>query len=206
MRKTKIKISAFTSSLFFLVTFGVKKGEFFKEFDHQLMLKAAALRTDALNGPIVDVTALGSRTLIISFYLITIALFYALKLPRAALQLVAAGIGAAVLSPVMKGFIERERPTEVTALVKVSTHSYPSGHTLGATVFYFTIALLLSSIFSSNVAKVSSFLVCFMIILAVGLSRIYLGVHYPSDVLGGTLLGISWALVVSLIFGFGWAA
>lgn len=163
------------------------------------MYKVASFRTDWFNGPAVDITALGSRTLVITFYILATVCLLVMKNVQGFIHLVIAGLGAGILSPLMKNLIERNRPSEVEALAKVSSHSYPSGHSLGAAVFYLTLAMILTPLFESLSIRSAILVISFLIIISVGFTRIYLGVHYPSDILGGTLLGVAWALLVSYL-------
>ena len=189
----KHRIAIITSIIFLLITVGITTGEGIASLDRMIILKVASFRMEGINGPVVDVTALGSRTLIITFYILTVSLFLALKKRKSALHLVIAGIGAGVLAPLIKMLVGRARPVEVEALVKVSGHSYPSGHSLAAAVFYFSLGLILTTFFESRSVRIGILMISVMIIAAVSLSRVYLGVHYPSDILGGTLLGMTWA-------------
>ena len=119
-----------------------------------------------------------------------------------ALQLVAASVGAGILTGTIKNFIDRPRPAEVTELIQVSGFSYPSGHSLGAAALYLTVAILVCRHLQSTGHKIAILAMTAAIVLLVGTSRIYLGVHYPSDVASGISLGTAWALLLAGCFSF----
>lgn len=154
------------------------------------------LRHAAWNGIMVDLTALGSLTLLIIFCLFGMLLFSLLRDFRGAVSLLAGSLGALFLSAVVKKIVGRPRPA-VEHLVEVSGHSYPSGHSLGATAVYFLLMLLVVRHFPRVGARAALFLATSLLILAIATSRLYLGVHYFSDVTGGILLGGGWACLVA---------
>jgi undecaprenyl-diphosphatase len=118
---------------------------------------------------------------------------------RPALALVVAMVGVPLLSRGLKTIYARARPDVIAHLEDVSSPSFPSGHTLGSVVFCTTIALLVFE----HIARPSLrlFVVGFSLCVGglVAASRVYLGVHYPSDVMGGALVGITWSLCVAAV-------
>jgi undecaprenyl-diphosphatase len=97
----------------------------------------------------------------------------------------------------MKNFIERIRPQEVQPLIVVSGFSYPSGHSVSTSALYLTIAIIASGHVKHAGARAAIFLAVSAVLLMVGASRVYRGVHYATDVLSGISLGASWALVLA---------
>jgi len=151
-----------------------------------------------------DVTALGSFTLL-GFVLIAVVLFLALSgRRRSALFVTLSVIGGTVASTVLKMVFDRPRP-DVEAATRVFTASFPSGHTTVSAVVYLTLALLVAEALSDRALKIYFIGVGVFVTFAVGVSRIYIGVHYPTDVLAGWSLGAGWALACwvgySLFFG-----
>jgi undecaprenyl-diphosphatase len=169
-------------------------------FDRMIMGSLPAWRHDSWNGMIVDVTALGSVTLGVLFSVIA-GVFMLFGRDRAgALQLALAGLGSAVLTQIFKSTFSRPRPDMAPHLVTVEGTSFPSGHALSAAAIYLTLAILASRNFKEWKQRTAIFTLAALIIVAVGLSRVYLGVHYPSDALSGIALGSSWALFLAGIF------
>ena len=102
--------------------------------------------------------------------------------------------GALLLNGAMKVFFQRPRPSLPWAAV-LPDYSFPSGHTMNAIAFYVALALILWSIFGRRIGLLAM-AVAAVLALGVGISRIYLGYHYLTDVVGGILAGIAWLLVV----------
>jgi undecaprenyl-diphosphatase len=140
-----------------------------------------------------DFTALGGTGVLT---LITIAaLGYLLLADRrrtALLTLVAVG-GGLLISTLLKTGFDRPRPDLVPHESMVYTASFPSGHSMMAAVTYLTLAAILTRVLSTPLLKAWALLVAAFLTLLVGVSRVYLGVHWPTDVLGGWAAGAAWA-------------
>lgn len=106
---------------------------------------------------------------------------------------------SAVSNLILKRFIDRARPG-IEHMVSVETLSYPSGHAMSAMAFY-GFVIYLCYRFKMNVfLKVGIILLLFLLILSIGISRIYLGVHFPSDIAGGFIAGFIWVIFCILLF------
>lgn len=170
--------------------------EFIGTVDKVFMEWAFKLRTPRLVGFAANVTALGS-TLVLTAWTIAFALLmFLLKKNRLALHMIGAGIAAGALTKILKSVFERDRPSQFVTAVEAQGFSYPSGHSLASAAIYLTIAILASQFYRTLNQRLIIYSVFSVLILLVGLSRIYLGVHYPSDVIGGILVGS--ALAISL--------
>ena len=147
----------------------------------------------------LNLSALGSvavTTLIVS----VAALFLLLdRRPRQALLVVATASSAAIGLTLLKQAIGRERPSIVEHIEVVGGLSFPSGHTLIAAVLYPTLGILVASNLRDRTLKVFVFVVAALLALVVGFSRVYIGVHYPSDVLGGWMLGLAFAFAAGIV-------
>jgi undecaprenyl-diphosphatase len=170
--------------------------------DRALLVVAAGLRRPRLNAIMVDVTSLGSGTFITLFTIVALGVLAVLRDWRGAVQLIAASVGSGLWILVTKDVIDRARPTQVSRLVDVQGFSYPSGHSLSAAAVFMTIAILAASHLRSDRARAALYAGTFALISLIGLSRIYLGVHYPSDVASGISLGLAWALLLAAGFAF----
>jgi undecaprenyl-diphosphatase len=141
----------------------------------------------------LDATALGSPLVLAFFVFASIGLLYFEGQKRvAAMTAWTAGSGV-VLSLFLKFLFERPRPEVVPHLRLVTSTSFPSGHSMGAAVVYLTLGVMFMKSFRSRRAKAFCMFWAVLITLVVGASRVYLGVHYPSDVLGGWIAGCGWA-------------
>lgn len=140
-----------------------------------------------------DVTALGGFTFLTLATIVALLLFSFHGKRRQAWILAGAVLAAQVSSEVLKTFYDRPRPSLVPHGSFVYTQSFPSGHsTLSATVFL-TLATLIASVEARASTKILIYVLAVLTTIAVGFSRVYLGVHWPSDVLAGWSLGATWA-------------
>lgn len=143
----------------------------------------------------LDITALGSIAIIVLVVFAVVA-FLALRRQWRVMWLVlAASIGATILSTAFKHFVGRDRPDVVPHLREVTTASFPSGHATVSAAVYLTLAAILAQVVRGRWTRTYCLLLPVFVVAAIGLSRVYLGVHYPTDVLAGWSLGLAWALV-----------
>jgi undecaprenyl-diphosphatase len=172
------------------------------DMDRTIVLAVARIRTPWLKTAAIDVTALGSITLVVLFSAFTLVILLVLRDRTGALQLLAASAGAGILTTVTKNVIERIRPEEAQRLIAVSGFSYPSGHSLSTSALYLTIAIIAGRHVQHSGARAAIFLAVSAVLLMVGASRVYLGVHYATDVISGISLGAAWALLLAGFFTF----
>jgi len=141
-----------------------------------------------------DVTALGSTVVLTIITLsLTGFLFVTGRKKLSVLLLLAVSLGT-MLSNILKFIFARPRPDLVAHVVQVHTMSFPSGHALVSAVTYLTIGALLAHDQSSFRVKAYILGVAILLSILVGISRVYLGVHYPTDVLAGWAFGGAWAI------------
>ncbi|MDQ3036253.1 MAG: phosphatase PAP2 family protein [Myxococcota bacterium] len=140
-----------------------------------------------------DVTALGSIP-VLTFVILAVVGFLALsRLYRALVLVLVSAIGGTVWTFALKELFARERPRFSLDDV-VSTSSFPSGHAALSAVVFLTLAALLARLVERRTLRAYIVAVAAFATCIVGVSRVALGVHYPSDVLAGWTLGLSWAL------------
>ena len=113
--------------------------------------------------------------------------------------LLAAVLGETLLANGLKALFDRPRPDIVPHLVHATGNSFPSGHATSAAAVYLTLAALIASGVKSRAARAYVFSFAIVVALIVGASRVYLGVHYPSDVLAGLSLGAAWAAIIWIV-------
>ena len=164
--------------------------------DSALLLAVARNRTPWFTSAAVDVTALGSITLVVLFSVFTLVVLLVLRDRLGALQLLTASVGAGILTLVTKNLIERIRPAEAQQLIVVSGFSYPSGHSVSTSALYLTIAIIAGRYVQHSGARAAIFLAVSVVVIMIGASRVYLGVHYATDVVSGIALGAAWALLL----------
>jgi undecaprenyl-diphosphatase len=187
----------------FVAIAGLVYGGFVDELDRTVMfaLRSPGNLGDAVGpgwveGAVRDVTALGSY-MILTLLSIAVAAFFLIRRQfHAAVLVVASAGGGALLMNALKGAFSRPRPQIVPHLFSEATsYSFPSGHALASATIYLTLAALLSRMVEDRRLKVYFVGVAIFLTLIVGGSRVYLGVHWPSDVLAGWTVGLGWAVL-----------
>lgn len=146
-----------------------------------------------------DITALGGTAVLV---LVTaLAVLYLLIAGKFAIALfvLAAVCGGQFVSTLLKLGIDRPRPDIVAHLVVETSQSFPSGHAMMSAVTYLTLGSLLARITQERRLKVFFLVVAVFLTAIVGFSRVYLGVHWPSDVLAGWCAGFAWAMLCWLV-------
>lgn len=167
--------------------------------DREVMLQVAALRTPVLNGAVTDITALASSAVLSMLCMLMLILFWFSRNRVGFVHALSLFVGTMVLQTWAKDLFERERPSIVPHLVEVFSSSYPSGHAFAASSIYLTLALMASKKFQRKRERLVLFSFATLVIVLVAFSRVYLGVHYPSDVLAGACIGAAWAFFLAAI-------
>jgi len=141
-----------------------------------------------------DITALGSVA-VLAIVLFAVCGYLLLSKERTAAGLVLAAVaGGEAMNSLLKLGFARPRPDFVAASVKIFTASFPSGHAAMSAITYLTLAALLARTTPSRRLRLYFVTIGVVLTLFVGVSRVYLGVHYPTDVLAGWCVGAAWAL------------
>lgn len=149
-----------------------------------------------------DITALGSYSVLGLVVLAVVAYLLMTKRSGAATWIVVSVAGGTILSNVLKHSFNRPRPDFVAHVAQVFSPSFPSGHATLSAVTFLTIGALLASMHDSRRLKVYFLGIAIAITVLVGLTRVYLGVHYPTDVVAGWCVGAAWAAICWT--GFHW--
>lgn len=160
-------------------------------WDNQIALALHSLSSPLLDRIMTFITWSGFQ-LAIPLTLLLVGWFWWQQERRRAVFAVVAVAGAALTGVLLKAIFQRPRPTIFTPLFVETSYSFPSGHTLTAVGLYGFVAILLWRSGRRGWAIVSA-----LWAVLVGISRIYLGVHYPSDVLASFAVGTIWLLVVA---------
>jgi membrane-associated phospholipid phosphatase len=157
-----------------------------------------AIASPGLDWVMLRLTDLGSSVVIVPVFVVAIAgLVWKHRYGAASFLTVSIG-GSLFIAGAMKVLFERPRPQLSYAPV-LPDYSFPSGHTMNAVIFYVALALIAWSVFGRRIGIVA-LTVAVVLAVGVGVSRIYLGYHYLTDVVGGFLAGVTWLLVVGAAF------
>jgi undecaprenyl-diphosphatase len=142
-----------------------------------------------------DITALGGMAVLVLITLATLGYLWLLRKSRTMLVVFVAVAGAWIFSMSLKMLFDRPRPDLVPHGSHVYTASFPSGHAMLSAATYLTLGALLARVHPQRRLRAYFLLLGAMLSIIVGISRVYLGVHWPSDVLAGWTLGAAWALL-----------
>ena len=146
-----------------------------------------------LTALMVEMTYLGTGTVVIVVVGVAALFLWHTEHKYSAKLLLASTIGNILLNGALKLVYHRARPTVFEWQTTAVSSSFPSGHAMSATVVYGTVAYLVIRLQHAMWAKALTFISAALIILLICLTRLYLGVHYPSDVMGGIIVGLAWA-------------
>jgi len=146
-----------------------------------------------------DLTALGSGGVLLLVVTSCVGYFVLARKWRTALFVLVATIGGLLLGLSLKTVFGRARPDLVMHGARVFSASFPSGHAMQSTVTYLTLAALVARSLADWKARVYVIAVAVFISIVVGLTRVYLGVHWPTDVLAGWVFGGTWSLLCGAV-------
>lgn len=146
-----------------------------------------------------ELTALGGVTVLCVLVVAVVGYLLQQRAYGAMWLMLTAAVGGMGLSFALKHFFGRERPDVVLHRVTVHSPGFPSGHAMLSAVVYLTLGTLLAQIARQRTSQIYCLTVALVLTFLIGLSRIYLGVHYPTDVLAGWAAGLAWTLLCWLI-------
>nr|WP_186458269.1 phosphatase PAP2 family protein [Neorhizobium alkalisoli] len=175
-------------------------------FDEMILLSlrkagdlAVPIGPNWLTHAVGDITALGGVT-VLSLMTVLATIYLLLARQRAiAVFMLFSIIGGWLVSSLLKLGVARPRPDIVPHLVEVHDLSFPSGHAMLSAVTYMTLGALLSRAEQYRSTRIFLIAAGILLTLMIGMSRIYLGVHYPTDVLGGWCAGATWAVACWIV-------
>jgi undecaprenyl-diphosphatase len=155
-------------------------------------------RTTVLTAIARVLTFIGSAVVLVPLTIVAaLVLWRWTRSLRAPAVLLVAMIGSTILTSVLKSLIGRARPDAVDVLGPVSeTFAFPSGHTLNSTVFYLTLAALVCTRIRSRRTRTAILAAAVVLSIGIGLSRVYLGYHWATDVVAGWTVAIVWLVIV----------
>ena len=142
-----------------------------------------------------DITALGSAMVLSLLTVLILGYLWMSGRLRVAALITVATAGGQALNLLLKNSFSRARPDSALHLVEVTSSSFPSGHTMASSIFYLTMGALLARMAKRRREKAYFVGAALLMTFMIGFSRVYLGVHFPTDVLAGWSAGTAWALL-----------
>jgi undecaprenyl-diphosphatase len=172
------------------------------QFDHQVIQYIQGLESIGLTHTMKFFTTIGSAPIVTGLSLVLLIFLYKVLHHRLELILfIGTVMGSAILNELLKQFFHRVRP-DLHRLIEVGGFSFPSGHAMNAFTVYGVVSFLLWRHIPNRWGRVLLIFVSVGMILSIGISRIYLGVHYPSDIIGGYFASGFWLTTAILFFQF----
>jgi membrane-associated phospholipid phosphatase len=186
-----IIVAAVAVGLFSLIAEGVEEGVT-QRFDEAVLRWFETHRTPFLDEIMLEITTLGGGVVLIMMVLIAAVFLWQTHHKWSVYLLLLGTLGAKLANSLLKQFFNRERPSVVEGIDAVRSLSFPSGHAMSAMAVYGCVAYLVGRLEPKPALKHLTWGVAAVVILLIGISRMYLGVHYPSDVMAGYLGGLGW--------------
>ena len=188
--------AAIVMVLFAVLANEVLEGET-QHFDDAVRMTVYGVASPHATSVLYAVTQLGSPLLLIPGTLVCSLLFLHLRRIRGAILLTLTMVGVTLLNWILKAVFQRPRPLPFFGLTTPTSYSFPSGHALAAFCFYGALAALVTARLRSPLLRALVWAGAAVVIVAVGFSRLYLGMHYPSDIVAGYATGFVWVLTVA---------
>jgi undecaprenyl-diphosphatase len=180
------------TALFVELASHVKSGAT-QTFDEAVMRWLGTHRIDWIERSLVEITALGTGLVVMMIVVISALFLIATQHRFSAFLLLIASGGGIVLNGVLKASFDRPRPQLFEWLTAPVSSSFPSGHAMSSAIVYFTVAYLIARLEKRRWMRAVTIIASLLIVLLISVSRLYLGVHYPSDVVAGVVIGLAWA-------------
>lgn len=169
-------------------------------FDNRIIHFVQHSESPALTSLAKALSLVGSSKIVVTLSLVIMAaLFLFLKHRLELLFFLWAGVTSHILNSILKNWFHRERPN-IHRIIEEAGFSFPSGHSMAAFTVYGALTFLLWRHMRTGEARALLVAVCFILTAAIGWSRIYLGVHYPSDVIGGYAASCAWLMLSIVLF------
>jgi undecaprenyl-diphosphatase len=140
-----------------------------------------------------ELTFLGTGTVVLTIVGVVAMFLWHTEHKHSARLLLASVAGGILLNNALKLWFARPRPEVFERLTETASSSFPSGHAMSATVCYGTVAYLVMRLQKRHWSRVLTGITAFILIVGICATRLYLGVHYPSDVIAGMIIGLAWA-------------
>lgn len=162
-------------------------------FDDAAMTYIGAHQIPWIKNAMIEVTTLGTGIVVAMIVAVSALFLWLYDYKQSATLLLVATIGGIILNGVLKLGFNRPRPEFFDWGTHAMSSSFPSGHAMSAAIVYPTVAYLATRLHKTHLARFFTMLGAAIIVALISFSRIYLGVHYPSDVLAGVIVGLAWS-------------
>lgn len=169
-------------------------------FDEPIISVVQAVEEPWLTTLAKLLATIGSGSVVVSIALILAVLLYFLRRREQALLVLVVILGSGALNQILKIVFRRERP-DIHRIMEIGGFSFPSGHAMLAMSLYGILAYILWRNVKTAASRVLLVSAAVVMILAIGTSRIYLGVHYPSDIVGGISISAVWLIISTTFYG-----
>ncbi|KRE43219.1 phosphatase PAP2 family protein [Paenibacillus sp. Soil724D2] len=187
LKITYVLILCILSLICFSLVATLIQGQRIVQFDHNVITFIQGMESPGLTLLMKVFTFIGSTPIVVVIALSAILfLYFVLHHRYELIFFIAIVAGTAIINLLLKLYFVRQRP-DLHRLVQETGYSFPSGHSMEAFALYSSLAFLLWRHLSTRLGRSIIIILCVVMIILIGMSRIYLGVHYPSDVIGGYL-------------------
>lgn len=164
-----------------------------QQFDDGVLRWVQQYRTPTLDAVMLELTFLGTGTVVLMLVTVSGMFLWLSQHRYSAMLLLISTAGGILLNNLLKAGFGRPRPQVIEWGTHVVSSSFPSGHAMSAAVVYGTVAYLAARLQRRHLHRVFTMGAAAILILLIASSRVYLGVHYPSDVMAGIIIGLAWA-------------
>ncbi len=185
-------IAAIGTAIFVTLASHVKSGST-QAFDESVIRWMGAHHSPSIDATMLEITALGTGTVVMMVVAVASLFLVLTQHKYSALLLLVSTFGGIVLNGVLKLGFDRPRPSIFVPEVHTVSSSFPSGHAMSAAIVYTTVAYLAARLHQRKWARWLVMAAALVLIALISFSRMYLGVHYPSDVIAGVAIGLGWA-------------
>lgn len=189
-------LCAITAILAIVVTINVKNGRILELDLNIYKFFSENIINDKLTPIVKVITHIGGAKIVFVLTILAIILIKGLKNK---LFLLTGIVGTAGLNVVLKHIIQRERPN-INRLIPEKGYSFPSGHSMMSMAFYGMLIFLIFKYVKNTALKWTLIVILTILLSTIGITRIYLGVHYPSDVIGGFLVSLTYLFILTEIY------
>jgi membrane-associated phospholipid phosphatase len=172
------------------------------QFDMMIIQEVQGSINELSTKVLIFITNLGSVRGNILFVIIFSLFLLFKKRPLSVVFLTTVTLSGGYVNHYLKWIFQRERPS-LNPLVEVNSFSFPSGHAMSSFILYGALILITTRITKSWPIRLGVYAICTFMILTIGYSRIYLGVHFPSDVIAGFIAGCAWLAIIAAGFKLG---